>query len=709
MRECVFTGGLRRRAVMAPFALVPALVIAMSATDVSAQTNPEGAGEDVVVVTASPILSDRFDILQGTSILEGEDLERRRAPTLGETLRLEPGVSSSFFGPGSSRPIIRGQGGPRVEVLRNGIGSLDLSVTSADHLVLTEPLAAETIEVVRGPAALRFGSSAAGGVVNVLDSSIPRALFERPLSAVWRGSYATVNDARETAGLVEGNAGPVALHLDGWFRDTDDFEIPGFARSAALRALEPPEPGEEEPFGFVENSFIESFGGTLGASRVFADGYLGAAGTFNDFSYGLPGVHEHEEEEEEEHGHEEERGPVLDGEQTRIDVGGGYSFGHGFLEEGSFRLGYADYEHAELEGGEVGTRFTNEEWEGRAEVTHRPAAGIEGAFGFQVNLRDFSAVGEEAVVPPNETFQWGVFVLEKYTKDRWDFSAGARYEHTDVDGSFANGGGPPVPVDLEFDAVSGTLGAAFRPADGWLVGAFGYRTERAPSAEELLSNGPHLATGTFEIGQPGLGKETALGVEGTVRYRTGRFTTAVNAYYTSYDGFIFQRAVDADNDGSVDVEDGLPVFRFAATNARFTGFEAEAQARLWQGGWGELRADTVLDYVDAEDGAGEPLPRIPPFRWLAGLEAAGDRMDVRAEVQWVSAAEETAFLELPTDSYALVNAYLDLRPLPETNRVEIALDATNLLDEEARVHTSFLKDEVPLPGRSFRVRLIMRY
>ena len=664
--QCISEGTMASRTFLAG-------AVSLGALAASAATAEELKSLDQIIVTASPIERTVGETIINTSVLEGEALSRRIENSIGETLRREPGVTSTFFGPGSSRPVIRGLGGDRIRVLDSGIGSIDASATSPDHAVSVDPALAQRIEIVRGPAMLLYGSSAAGGVINVLSGRIPRAAPENGVEGALRIGGGTVDDSVESAGgfnisLGRLGGGELVFHGDGVFRRAEDYSIPGFAESERLRALEAMEDDdhgagdedEEEAFGTVENSFLETKGGSAGLSFVFGSGFIGISATGLDTNYGVPGAHAHgHEDEDDDHGGEEEEeeegGVTIDLRQRRIDLDGEIAADLGLFSKARFRLGYADYEHAEIEpSGEPGTVFANAGWEGRLEFVNKAAAigagTLNGAFGAQIRKRDFSAVGEEAFVPPTETLQFGLFAVEDYEIGDLRFEVGARYEHTRHEA-------PDPGIERDFDGVSVSGGVGWTPTDTVFLGVTGFRTERAPSTEELFSNGPHLATQAFEIGDPDLGEEVGRGVEATARFKSERLVLSLSGFYTSYRDFIFEALTG-------DEEDGLPVFQFLSADAAFRGLEAQAEAELFQWGGLDFHADASMDYVRAttDDPSAENLPRIPPLSGLVGLEAGSEALDLRLEMEFAARQDDIAAFELPTDGYQAVHAYLTLRP-----------------------------------------------
>ena len=676
------------------------LCISVSASP-SASAQDAISFEDEIIVTGSPLARSVDEAITGVSVLSGDELARRLSSTIGETLKTEPGVSSTFFGAGASRPIIRGQGGDRVRVLTNGVGSIDASSASPDHATAAEPAQAEQIEVLRGAGILRYGSSGAGGIVNVIDGRIPTAVPEDGTEAAFRIGATSVDSGFEAAASVDQALGNnFVLHLDGVFRDAGDFRIPDFAESAAVRAEEEAEEqhdeegedhdehdheNEEEVRGRLPNSFVETKSGTIGLSWVGERGFFGAALHRFESDYGIPGGHEHGHEEDEDHDEEEEEENVtISLEQTRLDVNAALEL-DGMFERLQFFGGYADYTHTEFEGpGVVGTVFVNEGYEGRLELVQHQQGSWTAAHGVQIRTRDFSAIGEEAFVPPTETRQYAAYTFHEIDTGDWHFEGAGRIELTNQENT-------DTGLSRDFTALSLSSGVDVHLSDTVRLGTTLFRTERAPSTEELFSNGPHLATNQFEIGDSTLDKETALGGEVAFRHRADNHAVTVNLFYTSYDHYIFETETGAE-------EDELPVFQFIGEDADFYGIEALGQADLFKAGDWTISADALAEYVQAETDT-ENLPRIPPLSLLAGLEAQSDALTLRAEIDWADAQTETAPFERATEGYTLVNLFTRY---DFGDQIEFSLGVNNLFDKDARQHTSFLKDDLPLPGRNIR-------
>lgn len=703
---------------------VSCIALSVPATSLVAAPPLEEQLEEIIVSGAYEGRKTGETILS-TTVLKEDEILRRLNGTIGETLRSQPGISSTFFGPGASRPVIRGLGGDRIRVLDNGIGSIDASSTSPDHAVAVEAVLAERIEILRGSAMLMYGSSAAGGVVNVIDNRIASKVPENEFEGAARYGFTSVDDGHEASAafnalINNGDDTKIVLHGDYFYRNTNDYAIPGFAESARLRALEEEEEHhdeeeddddhgheeeEEEAFGTVENSAVETHGGSGGLSFLFENGFIGVNVRKLDSLYGVPGGHGHEEgeeehdededhDEEEGHDEEEEEAIRIDLDQTRYDVMGELAGDFGWFSKAKFRFGYSDYAHTELEGDEIGTVFSNEGWEGRLDLVEKGTDNWSGATGIQIRSRDFSAIGEEAFVPPAKSSQIGIYTVKEYASGDWRFDFGGRYEHTSYDVESTG-------TERSFDGFSASAGAGYDLSEAAFAGVTVFRTERAPSTEELFSNGPHLATEAFELGDPTLGLETALGIEATFTYATGPFSFVANAYYTSYEDFIYEVGTNAE-------EDGLQVFEFRANDAQIYGLEARAEYHVgnynWDGvGEVDFHIDGQFDFIEADldRGGNDELPRLPPASFLFGAEATSVSFDLRTEVEIYSSVTDVSEFELPTDSYAFWNAYLTMRPF-ENKNLSLDLRATNITNSTGRQHTSFLKDVAPLPGRNIR-------
>ncbi|MGL5839149.1 MAG: TonB-dependent receptor [Sphingorhabdus sp.] len=659
-----------------------------------------------IVVTAPYF--ERLDLLAGTSALSGEELAKQSRGQIGDTLTSLPGISATSFTPGASRPVLRGFQGNRITVLTDGIGNIDVSNTSADHAVTIETLTTERIEVLRGPAVLLFGGQAVGGAVNAIDKRIPRAVPEKPAHIDLLGGYASAADEWSGGASVDVPiASQFVLHVDGSYRKSDDLRIPGFQLSPELRASVLDLADEEEAEGELEeaeelreaannrgripNSAVKTWTAGVGAAYIGDGGNLGVSFSIYDTDYGIParpGVgHGGEEEGGEE---EAEEGPVTIGlKQYRADLRGEVETGGGFLEKLTFRAGYADYTHTEFEGDEVGTVFNSDGIEARFEAVQANRDGWRGATGIQYLTRDFEAIGAEAFVPPNRTRQLGLFTLQEFELGNIQLEAALRYDRVSQEAQSLN-------IERRFNNISAALGAAYLAGD-FKIGINGSRTGRAPAPEELFSDGPHIATQAFEIGDPTLRSEKAWNVELYARYDSTRVEASATLYANWFDGFIYE-------DATGEEEDGLPVFQYFQNDARFWGFETSLSARVGYLAGFDLVLDGVADYTRASiSNNGGPVPRIPPLRLLGGVELQSGSLDLRGEVEWADDQRRNATFETETDGFTLVNASLSWRPFGRDRNIALIASANNIFDVTARRAASFTKDFVPLAGRDFRL------
>lgn len=663
---------------------------------------------DQFIISASPFQRDQADLAQATSILAGSALLQRQQPTLGETLAGLPGVNATWFGPGASRPVIRGLGGDRIRILENGTGTIDASGVSPDHAVSVEPFLIDRIEVVRGPASLLYGSSAVGGVVNLLTHRIETQPPGRAVSGTLDARVGTGADEEAYGGIVNvgGEIAPgrsLVLHLDGFRRKTGDLDIPGYAESATVRAEETEhaaEEGEPAPVfarGTLPNSAVDSSGGAAGLSLVTKTGHAGFAYSGFDSLYGVPG-----------HAHDGEAGVRIDLRQRRWDIQGETRAEVGPFSGARFKVGQADYEHRELEGAEVGTVFRNRGYDARAELLHRDLGGLAGAWGVQAGSNRLEAQGDEAFLPPARTQTAAVFAFEEFKAGAFTPQFGARFERQDIDVRDGSG------RKRSDDAVSFSAGTVWNPSAGWVVGLSLTRTQRAPNAQELYADGPHIGTGAYEIGDAALARERSLGAEVNVRRRVGFVTGEISVFANRFKGYIYEAPTGevavahddhfhfedpADLHGH-EAEEALTVYRYVATDADFYGAEAEAVVHLHEAVKQTVDLRLAADFTRAEDGAGQPLPRIPAVRYTVGLAWRQGGWSAGTDWQFTREQERVAANEAASDDYALLSAYLAWRRDLTRGSWEIFLRGTNLTDEEARPHTSFLKDLAPLPGRN---------
>jgi len=685
------------------------MAVAVHAATAHAQvgSKPSPATLPEVIVTGNPLGSDLFELAAPVSVLQGEALFLQRRSTLGETLYGLPGVESTGYGPNSSRPVIRGLDGDRIRILQNGAGMLDASSLSFDHAVSIDPLVIDRAEVVRGPAALFYGGSAVGGVVNVIDNRIPQTEV-RGATGRAEARFGGADSEKAGAVVFEAGNGSFALHADAYKRDTDDLKIPGFARSARLRAADPQ---PVEAVGTLPNSAARSDGGALGLSHTWVNGFIGISRSDFNAKYGTVAEPE----------------VTIDMQSSRWDIAGEVRELGNVIRALKFKAGKTEYEHTELDAGVPATVFRNKGNDMHLEATHGSIGPLKGAIGLQFTDFDFSALGAEAFVPSTSTNSKAGFFYEELPLGQLKLTFGGRYERTEV----SSEGGGPVPFGgtgprfdpaqtRTFSGNSGALGAVWSFSPGLALAVNGAYTMRAPTYYELFANGPHAATGVYEIGSAAFGMEKSKALDVALRMKSGKHSGSIGIFQNRFDNFIslFNTGNTRGADGELNPpetvvpgesdntgEEVLPEYAYRAVPARFRGIEGEGRFRVMERG-GTVDLLVNASYVRAEDkSTGLPLPRIAPLRYGVGADYRQDRLGARIDATFVDAQDRVSAGELPTDRYTMLNASVSYRLPAAGMRLEAFLRGVNLLDEEARNHVSFLKDIAPLGRRSAQLGL----
>ncbi len=659
-----------------------------AASSLYAQEQEPAPALPEVTVSSSGLSLGVSDMTTPVSVLEGDALVRTREATLGETLQAEPGITSSHFGAGASRPVIRGMDGPRVKVLSDGSEIQDASTVSPDHAVAAEPLLATQIEVLRGPSALIYGAGAVGGVVNILDNKIPTAI---PENGIEGSAEARIGSgAKEKAGAVSltGGSGQLAVHVEASGRDADDYRV-GSGWSGGAR---------------VPGSFNRNSGASLGLSWIGSEGYLGFAVTQQNAKYGLPG-HNHDIEgchphgdhlhcgdhEGHDHGHgdHEEHAPgdvpVVDMRSNRLDVRG--ELRNPFVGFSALRVrgGLTDYRHDEIEDGSISTRFRNKAYDLRVEAQHEPIAGLKGVLGFQTSQRRFSAVGEEAYVEPTVTRKTGIFLLEEYRIGDWRIEAALRHDRQTAEAEDSE-------QRRTHDGTSASLGAVWRFQPGYAAGLTFSRASRAPTAEELYARGLHMATATYELGNADLRNEVSNNFDLSLRKTSGATTFDVSAYRNRIKGYIYGQTLDA--------VDGLQLLQYSQRDATFTGLEAKLRQQLNSA----MGVTLMGDVVRAKLADGSHLPRMAPARLGVRLDSHWRNWEGNIEWQQVARQKRTAAFETQTPGYGMLNLGVAYNGGQGTQHEwQVYLKARNLTDKLAYSATSFIKDAAPLMGRNVTV------
>jgi iron complex outermembrane receptor protein len=601
-------------------------------------------------------------------------LRLKDTTSLGSALQDELGVNASAFGQAASRPVIRGLGGDRVRILENGVGTNDVSSTSPDHPVNVDLLGAESVEILRGPAALRYGTTAVGGVVNILDNKIPDALpdylmnGELQLKASSNGRERS--SAIQTTAAVSDN---VAVHVEASARKSDDYRVPNMGRLN---------------FSDTQNSNV-----SIGSSYIDGKSFIGIAGTYMDSVYGVPNG---------------EEDISIDMRQPKLELRGNLDKPLSFLRSISLNSSISDYKHTEFEGTEVGTVFTNKASDTRLEFNHKPIAdGLQGLLGVQFQSSRFESIGEEAYQAPTATDVISTYIIEDYDaiKDKLSFNAGLRsdFQSTDVSNYTSGFDETFYPtLSKDFSTFSQSIGANYFPINNYTIGLSLARTERAPVGQELFANGPHAATSAFEIGDPNLESEKSVGIDLTIKRNEGLITGSLGGFSNRFSNYIGLNPTG-------NISDDLPEFRFESQRAQFYGIESSLELHLWgqsdsERAQNDLTFFTQQDWVWAKDiDTNEAIARVPPFRIKAGVKYQKETLGASIYVLRVNSQDRVANSESSTDGYTFLNASItkEVFELGSNNSpAELFLRGENLTNEEARNHVSFIKEQAPLPGRN---------
>lgn len=682
-------------------------------------------------VVGIPLHASNLESAIPITILVGDELRNKQAATLGDSLAGEVGVHTNFHGNVASTPVIRGLSGPRVLITQNSLDVSDVSRVGPDHSVATEVSTAEQVEVLRGPSTLFFGSGAIGGVVNIVDQRVPTNTETR---GEWLFSHSSVNDQNQASFNINGGTGNIALHADGFWRESSDYDVPTS-----------PEIDEDHGERSVANTGEDSEGFTVGASYLIDDGYIGFSYGRLDRDYGVPG-HGHGEEEGEEHEEEEEEQVTLGLKQNRYQMISELGLDHAFFSDLKVRAGYTDYEHTEFENGVSGTRFANETAELKVELLHKPVHGWNGGFVFDYKDTEFTAIGEEAFAPPSESSTFAIAAVEERHFGDVLVQLGARIEHVSIESSDVtiadvefhhhdddddsgahddddDHGDESFSFDESYTPFSLSMGAVWEFKPGYNIGISISHAERAPSSAELLSFGPHIATGTFEIGalfdaheeddevhfeatdgKPEMEKSNNIDLtfrkyEGDLGIVLNVFYNEVDNYYAQFDTELFAEAGHDDDDDAHEHAGELPVFVFQNEDVTLTGFEAQG---VWQMN-SNVKTTLFADYVRAKLDDGGDLPRIPPMRFGASVDYVHNRLSGNLSWTRYSDQNNNAEFETDTDGYDWISANINYRIPVNATELTLFVKAENITDEEARVHSSFLKDQAPRPGRNIQV------
>ena len=664
--------------------------------DVPAPARASATGD--IVVTGRRTRTD--DVLGDVSVLGGADLAASLRPTLGETLASQPGVSTSGSGPNVARPVLRGLSGDRIRILTDGIGSLDVSSSSSDHAVAINPLTADSIEVLHGPAALLYGSSAIGGVVNVVDARIPRRVPADTVSAQGILGYATAANERLANGEVNvALGGHVVAHGDVNWTKNDDLRTGGFILAKPLRREAAASTDADiralaDLKGDLPNSDGRAF--EAAGALAYVDGALnvGASVSRHTAFYGVPERFSLDPAVESERTH-------IDVHQTRYDARAEIPLA-GAFKQVRLRGGYSNYNHAEVAAdGEVGSKIFSKGGEGRIDLVQRDHEHWGGTSGGQyVDIRQHID-GDEQFLPPTRQRTFGLFTLQHGDFGKLRIEGGARFERNLLDADASSVVGNPN-LKRRFSTLSLSAGGSYAVAPQWKLGLNLARSQRAPSTEELFANGPHGGNASFQVGDPDLGTERSLGFEASIKHKSRAIDASFTFYGTRFANYLYQVPTG-------EVVDDLPVYQARQGRASYVGFEAQAEARLGKAAGIDWAVDMVGDATRATIRNVGPAPLIPPLRLQGAVTGKRGTVGGRLEVERSWAQNRTAEFETRTPGFTLVNASIDWQPLDEKPQLSLSFAANNIFDAEARRHSSLLKDFAPLAGRDVRLSAHFRY
>jgi len=618
---------------------------------------------DTIDVTAgaeaSEYLTDYAPHAHSTK-LKGRELQKRRQTSLGDTLQQEAGMNSASFGPNASRPVIRGLDGDRIRILQNGLGTLDASSQSLDHAVPVDPLTIEQIEIIRGPMGLLYGSQAMGGVINLVTNKI-HSHYEQGYfgQAMFQGE--TVTNGIASALHMNYGKNNWMLHADGSTRNQGDQKIPNYAKVPT-----------DHPHGKVTNSASQQDNVGTGVSRIWERGYVGLS--FNHFKTSYGTVAEEE--------------VVIDMIQNRAELHGEYRPEGNFVKKWKFKSAYSDYSHAEIEEEITGTTFRNKGNESRLEAVSG-SKYWHSVTGLHSQVYRFTAKGEEAFLPSTDNNRYAFFTYHEYhLTERQNLNFGGRGEFVDIEEKISS---------RDFFPVSGSVGHEYKYSESQSQSVNFSYSERSPNFQELFSEGPHLATGTFEQGLKTLTKEKAYGVELSYKIDSQETKSSLSAYSQNFKDFIVLSPT-----GRSDAASGLGIYDYSQVDALFYGMDFDFKKSIAKANGQEIWMISKADWVRAKNiNTGKNLPRISPPRITLGTEFNSDRSSMDVEVQYVFEQSNISPLETKTDDYFMTNLGYHYRWVTESWSLEAFGRVRNIFDVVGRNHVSTLKDMAPLPGRKF--------
>lgn len=685
----------------------------------AAETTEEDIQQLEDVVVTAPLQNKVSESAVPVTVLSDEELRLKVGHSIGETLKNELGITSQSFGPGVGTPVIRGQSGPRVRVLNNGIGSNDVSAISPDHATSVEPLLAERIEVLRGPATLLYGSGAIGGVVNVIDNRIPGKLSDKLLGGALEQRFDSTSDETSTVMKIEGSKGNLAYHLDGFYRNRNNLDIGGSAIDVnAVRITDPSFDIIQNTNGYIGNTSAEAISGSAGLSWVDDFGFAGASINNLNNNYGIAPDGTGDEIVQ------------INMRQNKYDFKSELIQPFTFAKALRTRLGYTDYRHTEIANGELGALFTNKTYEGRIELEHQDIGPFRGVIGFQAQSSDFHGqhyhthnqeeededVDEheeherplvENIVPRSNSQSYGVFAVESFDAGPVTYQFGTRVEQTDIR--------PDGMQSFSYTPVSGSVSALWKLNDRNNLNLAVTRSARAPQVQELLSDGFHHATRSWERGDTSLTEETSYNLDLGYRFKSDWMRAELDLFHNWAGNYIHQRRtgefVDEEGDSEhCDDSYCVPVMQSSQADATFMGYESKLIFPLLQNRLGSVDLTLFSDFTRGQFVDGRDVPRMPPLRFGFQLDHSKGQWNTNLRLTRGEAQTHAGDNDTATPGYLLLSLGTQYQVLDLHGAdVMVFAKANNLLNENIRNSTSYLRNFAPEPGRGAEIGFRVSY
>lgn len=674
------------------------LLAASGSLALPAQAEEQPINELEPIIVTSPLQLKLSESALPVTVLSDDELRMKTGHSIGDTLKNELGISSQSFGPGVGTPVIRGQAGPRVRVLNNGIGANDVSAISPDHATSVEPLLAERIEVLRGPATLLYGSGAMGGVVNVIDNRIPGQMFDKVVGAALEQRFDSTSDETSTTMKVEGGKGNFAYHLDGFYRHRNNLDIGGSGiDTAKVGITDPSLLVVDNPTEYLNNTGAEAISGSAGMSWIGAPGFAGVSINNINNNYGIAPDGTGEETVR------------IAMRQSKYDFKSELNNPFKFAKSIKTRLGYTDYEHTEIANGEPGAFFTNQSYEGRLEVNHQDIGPLRGVVGFQAQASDFNAIEKlsgDSIVPRSDITSYGVFGVESFDIGPVIYQLGTRVEQTDIR--------PDGLSSLSYTPVSASASALWKLDNRNSLNLAITRSSRAPQVQELLANGFHDATRSFEIGSLALKEETSYNLDLGYRFKTDWLRAEFDLFHNWASDYIFQQRsgefVDEDGSDACAPDCTIPVVISSQQDAIFKGYEAKLIVPMMENHHGLLELTLFSDYTRGQFVNGGDVPRMPPLRYGAQLDYNHNQLSSYLRLTRADDQPHAGDFETSTAGYFLLNVGVNYQlKAYQDAKFMVFAKGNNLLNENIRNSTSYLRNFAPEAGRGAEVGFRVSY